>query len=111
MPAISRFTHELSIAETTVNFHVKNLADKLGANDSIHAGDHSSPACRRQVGQTGPPIALLRTVLEFSGITHKLFIEARAFCDGSCPCSRFVWLRGGTTLGGGSREASTARQV
>ena len=28
---------ELSIAETTVNFHIKNLIDKLGANDRTHA--------------------------------------------------------------------------
>jgi DNA-binding NarL/FixJ family response regulator len=27
----------LSIAETTVNFHTKNLVDKLGANDRTHA--------------------------------------------------------------------------
>ncbi|HET6974994.1 MAG TPA: response regulator transcription factor [Pyrinomonadaceae bacterium] len=28
---------ELSIAETTVNFHIKNLVDKLQANDRTHA--------------------------------------------------------------------------
>lgn len=28
---------QLSIAETTVNFHIKNLMDKLGANDRTHA--------------------------------------------------------------------------
>jgi DNA-binding NarL/FixJ family response regulator len=28
---------ELSISETTVNFHIKNLVDKLGANDKTHA--------------------------------------------------------------------------
>jgi DNA-binding NarL/FixJ family response regulator len=28
---------ELAIAETTVNFHIKNLVDKLGANDRTHA--------------------------------------------------------------------------
>jgi DNA-binding NarL/FixJ family response regulator len=28
---------ELKIAETTVNFHIKNLVDKLGANDRTHA--------------------------------------------------------------------------
>jgi len=28
---------QLSIAETTVNFHIKNLLDKLGANDRTHA--------------------------------------------------------------------------
>jgi DNA-binding NarL/FixJ family response regulator len=28
---------QLSIAETTVNFHVKNLVDKLQANDRTHA--------------------------------------------------------------------------
>jgi DNA-binding NarL/FixJ family response regulator len=28
---------ELSIAETTVNFHIKNIVDKLGANDRTHA--------------------------------------------------------------------------
>jgi len=28
---------ELSIAETTVNFHIKNLVDKLSANDRAHA--------------------------------------------------------------------------
>jgi DNA-binding NarL/FixJ family response regulator len=27
----------LGIAETTVNFHIKNLVDKLGANDRAHA--------------------------------------------------------------------------
>jgi len=27
----------LTIAETTVNFHIKNLTDKLGANDRTHA--------------------------------------------------------------------------
>jgi DNA-binding NarL/FixJ family response regulator len=28
---------QLSIAETTVNFHIKNLVDKLGAKDRTHA--------------------------------------------------------------------------
>jgi DNA-binding NarL/FixJ family response regulator len=28
---------ELTIAETTVNFHIKNLAGKLQANDRTHA--------------------------------------------------------------------------
>src|SRR5258708_951224 len=28
---------QLSIAETTVNFHIKNLVGKLGANDRTHA--------------------------------------------------------------------------
>jgi DNA-binding NarL/FixJ family response regulator len=28
---------QLAIAETTVNFHVKNLVDKLQANDRAHA--------------------------------------------------------------------------
>jgi DNA-binding NarL/FixJ family response regulator len=28
---------QLAIAETTVNFHIKNLVDKLGANDRTHA--------------------------------------------------------------------------
>jgi DNA-binding NarL/FixJ family response regulator len=28
---------QLSIAETTVNFHIKNLVEKLGANDRTHA--------------------------------------------------------------------------
>jgi DNA-binding NarL/FixJ family response regulator len=28
---------QLVIAETTVNFHIKNLVGKLGANDRIHA--------------------------------------------------------------------------
>jgi DNA-binding NarL/FixJ family response regulator len=28
---------QLCIAETTVNFHIKNLVDKLGANDRTHA--------------------------------------------------------------------------
>jgi DNA-binding NarL/FixJ family response regulator len=28
---------ELAIAETTVSFHIKNLVDKLGANDRTHA--------------------------------------------------------------------------
>jgi DNA-binding NarL/FixJ family response regulator len=27
----------LTIAETTVNFHIRNLVDKLGANDRTHA--------------------------------------------------------------------------
>ena len=29
--------YELAISETTVNFHIKNLVDKLGANDRTHA--------------------------------------------------------------------------
>jgi len=32
-----QIAHLLSIAETTVNFHVKNLVDKLRANDRTHA--------------------------------------------------------------------------
>jgi len=28
---------QLHIAETTINFHIKNLVDKLGANDRTHA--------------------------------------------------------------------------
>ena len=28
---------KLIISETTVNFHIKNLVDKLGANDRTHA--------------------------------------------------------------------------
>src|SRR5262249_11100337 len=28
---------KLSISENTVNFHIKNLVDKLGANDRTHA--------------------------------------------------------------------------
>jgi DNA-binding NarL/FixJ family response regulator len=28
---------QLSISETTVNFHVKNIVDKLQANDRTHA--------------------------------------------------------------------------
>src|SRR5260370_33916671 len=28
---------QLALAKTTVNFHVKNLVDKLGANDRAHA--------------------------------------------------------------------------
>ena len=28
---------QLTIAETTVNFHIKNLTDKLGASDRTHA--------------------------------------------------------------------------
>ena len=28
---------QLSISENTVNFHIKNIADKLGANDRTHA--------------------------------------------------------------------------
>jgi len=28
---------ELNISETTVNFHIKNIVDKLGANDRTHA--------------------------------------------------------------------------
>jgi DNA-binding NarL/FixJ family response regulator len=28
---------ELSISENTVNFHIKNIVDKLGANDRTHA--------------------------------------------------------------------------
>jgi DNA-binding NarL/FixJ family response regulator len=27
----------LAIAETTVNFHIKNVVEKLGANDRTHA--------------------------------------------------------------------------
>jgi len=32
-----QIAEELAIAETTVNFHIKNLVDKLGANDRTHA--------------------------------------------------------------------------
>jgi DNA-binding NarL/FixJ family response regulator len=32
-----QIAQELAIAETTVNFHIKNLVDKLGANDRTHA--------------------------------------------------------------------------
>jgi DNA-binding NarL/FixJ family response regulator len=32
-----QIAHRLAIAETTVNFHIKNLVDKLGANDRTHA--------------------------------------------------------------------------
>jgi DNA-binding NarL/FixJ family response regulator len=32
-----RIADELGIAETTVNFHIKNLVGKLGANDRTHA--------------------------------------------------------------------------
>jgi len=32
-----QIAEELGIAETTVNFHIKNLVDKLGANDRTHA--------------------------------------------------------------------------
>src|SRR5271155_77417 len=32
-----QIAYELSISETTVNFHIKNLVDKLGANDRTHA--------------------------------------------------------------------------
>jgi DNA-binding NarL/FixJ family response regulator len=32
-----RIADQLAIAETTVNFHIKNLVDKLGANDRTHA--------------------------------------------------------------------------
>lgn len=32
-----QIAERLSIAETTVNFHIKNLVDKLGANDRTHA--------------------------------------------------------------------------
>jgi DNA-binding NarL/FixJ family response regulator len=32
-----QIANELAIAETTVNFHIKNLVDKLGANDRTHA--------------------------------------------------------------------------
>jgi len=32
-----QIAHELAIAETTVNFHIKNLVDKLRANDRTHA--------------------------------------------------------------------------
>jgi DNA-binding NarL/FixJ family response regulator len=32
-----QIANELTIAETTVNFHIKNLVDKLGANDRTHA--------------------------------------------------------------------------
>ena len=28
---------ELSISENTVNFHIKNIVDKLGASDRTHA--------------------------------------------------------------------------
>ena len=32
-----RIADQLSIAETTVNFHIKNIVDKLHANDRTHA--------------------------------------------------------------------------
>jgi len=32
-----QIANELAIAETTVNFHIKNLVGKLGANDRTHA--------------------------------------------------------------------------
>ena len=32
-----QIANALTIAETTVNFHIKNLVDKLGANDRTHA--------------------------------------------------------------------------
>jgi DNA-binding NarL/FixJ family response regulator len=32
-----QIAEQLSIAEGTVNFHIKNLVDKLGANDRAHA--------------------------------------------------------------------------
>src|SRR3712207_5920473 len=32
-----QIAERLSIAEGTVNFHIKNLVDKLGANDRAHA--------------------------------------------------------------------------
>lgn len=32
-----QIAYRLEIAETTVNFHIKNLVDKLGANDRTHA--------------------------------------------------------------------------
>jgi DNA-binding NarL/FixJ family response regulator len=32
-----QIAYELTISETTVNFHIKNLVDKLGANDRTHA--------------------------------------------------------------------------
>jgi DNA-binding NarL/FixJ family response regulator len=32
-----QIAYQLAIAETTVNFHIKNLVDKLGANDRTHA--------------------------------------------------------------------------
>jgi DNA-binding NarL/FixJ family response regulator len=32
-----QIAEQLTIAETTVNFHIKNLVDKLGANDRTHA--------------------------------------------------------------------------
>jgi DNA-binding NarL/FixJ family response regulator len=32
-----QIANQLTIAETTVNFHIKNLAGKLGANDRTHA--------------------------------------------------------------------------
>ena len=32
-----QIAEQLAIAETTVNFHIKNIVDKLGANDRTHA--------------------------------------------------------------------------
>jgi DNA-binding NarL/FixJ family response regulator len=32
-----QIAEELSISETTVNFHIKNIVDKLQANDRTHA--------------------------------------------------------------------------
>jgi DNA-binding NarL/FixJ family response regulator len=42
---------ELGIAETTVNFHIKNLVGKLGANDRTHA---VTIAIRRGLLQVDP---------------------------------------------------------
>ena len=42
---------ELGIAESTVNFHIKNLVDKLGANDRTHA---LTIAIRRGLLQVDP---------------------------------------------------------
>ena len=35
--AIRRSPKKLAISEATVNFHIKNIVDKLGANDRTHA--------------------------------------------------------------------------
>ena len=32
-----QIAERLSISENTVNFHIKNIVDKLGANDRTHA--------------------------------------------------------------------------
>jgi len=50
---------QLAISENTVNFHIKNLVDKLQANDRTHAVTIASGAacCKSESAATSPHAA------------------------------------------------------